>query len=481
MFRCLLALAAAISLGSAASAELRPVNDSDTLVNALSDASAGDTIELAPGEYRLNGRVNLRASGTEEAPITVRSAVPGTAQVSSRSDTVIKLFGANWHLEGLDFRGGESDNHALHIVGEAHHVRIRGNRFRNYHSAIKVNGEGNPRIFPDQGAITGNVFVNDTIRDTRWPVVAIDIVGGQGWRIDKNFIADMAQARQGRHGSPGFAKGGATEAVFDRNLVICQWRHRGGPRIGLSLGGGGTAPSVMDPRGAGEDCEEDCPETVDSRMTNNIILNCPDEPGLYLNRAHRALVANNTIYDAYGIQARFPQTSAQVTDNLLTGTVWARDGADVQAEANRATGWFDSAAYIPGLRDRVTARIERYHRDYPRWVRESPARWLVQTVESVSEWARRGWPGQRHAPFEEWFLAPDAGDLRLLGFDADMLGAGSAPPVVGHDFCGQPREGTADTGAIQYSAGECVVVEELRERHGELFESLRREAARGNR
>lgn len=453
--------------------QLRVVSDTDEFTRALNRAQPGDVIELLPGDYRPPRRVNLRTHGTPGAPIVVRAAVPGTAVLHSSHVTLFKVFGAHWEFRHLDFQGTGSANHALHIVQGADDVVVEGNRFQNFHSAIKANGEGDPRRFPDYVQIRRNVFVNDGPRSTRWPVVAIDIVGGHGWTISENLIADIAHSQRGRHGSPGFVKGGASDAVFDRNLVICEWRHAGRPRIGLSLGGGGTSPGVFDRRFI-DGCEDDCPETVNGTMTNNIIFNCPYEPGIYLNRAAGGLVANNTIFNAFGIQARFPETRIEVTDNLLTGTVWERDGGQVNGGNNRATGFFDAASYIPGLEQHLTHRISDYHILYPRWISEGMVRTAQRTIRAIARWATRSFLGQRHGPFHRWFLAPDAGELQPP-FDRDppFLRAGSESPRVAHDFCGQPRTGRADLGAIQYSAGPCDLTQELMRRHGTLFTSLR--------
>lgn len=459
-------------LGATAS-QLRVVSDTDELTRALKRVQPGDVIELLPGDYRLPRRVNLRTPGAPNAPIVVRAAVPGTAVLHTGHVTLFKVFGAHWEFRYLDFQGTSGANHALHIVQAADNVIVEGNRFQNFHAAIKGNGEGNPRRFPDHVQILRNVFINDGPRSTDWSVVAIDIVGGHRWIIAENLIADIANARRGRHGSPGFVKGGASEALFDRNLVICEWQHSGKPRIGLSLGGGGTSPGVLDRRFIG-DCEGDCPETVNGRMTNNIIFNCPYEPGIYLNKAAGGLVANNTIFNAFGIQARFPETRIEVTDNLLTGTVWERDGAQVTGENNIATGFLDAASYIPGLEQRLTHRISDYHILYPRWISEGMVRTAQRMIRAIARWATPSFLGQRHRPFFRWFLAPDVGDLRLPhDGDPTFLRSGSELPRVAHDFCGQPRTGRADVGAIQYSAGTCDLTQELVRRHGSLFSSLR--------
>ena len=468
----LLALLLLLSPSTIAASSARVVADVDSLISALKRAKAGEIIELLPGTYRMPKRVNLRANGTPEAPIIVRSAIPGAAILHTPHTALFKVFGAHWQFHGIDFQGTGSSNHAFHVVGKATHVVIKGNRFQNFHAAIKVNGEGRPRHFPDHGRLIRNVFINDGPRTTKWPVVAIDIVGGDDWLISENFIADIAQGRRGRHGSPGFVKAGASDSVFDRNFVICEWLHSGGPRIGLSLGDGGSSPSGFDRRQLG-DCKKNCPETINGRMTNNIIINCPHEPGIYLNRSVGGIVANNTIFNAFGIQARFPETRITIADNLLTGTVWARDDATIFEHNNVTTGFFDEAAYIPSLKEHLTHRISDYDKLYPSWISRDMVRTAQRTIESTADWTSKTILAQRHGPFKRWFYAPDVGDMSLARDDSPpFIAAGSKPPRVDHDFCGHPRTGQADIGAIQYSAGHCDPNQELIRRHGKLFTDL---------
>ncbi|MEF8794740.1 MAG: hypothetical protein V5A50_13850 [Thiohalorhabdus sp.] len=440
---------------------------------ALAEAQAGEVIRLAPGDYRLGGRVTLRARGTPEKPIIVRSQVPGTAVVYSDAGTYFKLYGAHWQFRGLDFQGSSGAAHAFHIVNDADGVVLKGNRFQNFHAAIKANGEGaDPRRFPDGVRVMENVFVNDAPRKTDGSVVAIDVVGGREWRIARNFVADIArEGRAGAHSTALFVKGGASKAVIDANLVMCEWRHSGGGRVGLSLGGGGTGAAYMDRRSLGA-CEGDCPEAVASRVTNNIVLNCPDEPGIYLNQAKGGQVANNTIYNAYGIQARFPETRTEIADNLLTGTIWEREGARVRKANNLHTGLFDSASYLPGLRDHLTYRISDYHELFPSWIGKDQVTWVQGWIRTGADWLAGTWMGRRPDPFREWFVSPEAGILQLQGGRSRIVDQGARPAKVDRDFCGQLRDAPADLGAIEYSAGQCRLSEELVRRYGSLFTDL---------
>ena len=447
------------------------VDTAADLRQALRNAEAGRVIEILPGDYFLPS-LTLRNHGDADAPIVVQAAVPGTVTLWSRHTTLLKLYGAHWQIKHIDFQGNSTANHALHIVQGADAVVVEGNRFQNFHAAIKANGEGNPRQFPDNVRIIRNIFINDTPRDTHWPVVPIDIIGGRNWDISENFIADIAHApqRQGRNTSAAFVKGGAYGATFDRNLVICEWRHHGGQRVGLSLGGGGTRSGAFDRRGMEHCGSGDCPETRASRMTNNIILNCPEEPGIYLNNASDSLIANNTVYNAFGIQARFPHTQAEVVDNLLSGTVWERHDGQVNGQNNVTTGWFDSANYLPGLKRLVTVPVAEHRIIYSEWF-DRLIRRLSALLIALLDWLAETVIGKGLSRFDQWFLAPEWGDLRLLRDDR-IIAQGSLTPQVSHDFCGQRRGSPSDIGAIDYKSGECDLHSELVRRHGALFTAL---------
>ena len=447
------------------------VEHADDLRQALRNAEAGQIIEIQPGDYFLPS-LTLRSHGYADAPILVQAAIPGTVTLWSRHTTLLKLYGAHWHIKNLDFQGNSSANHALHIVQGANAVVVEGNRFQNFHAAIKANGEGNPRQFPDNVRIVRNIFVNDTPRDTRSPVVPIDIIGGRNWDISENFIADIAHAphRQGRNTSAAFVKGGAYAATFDRNLVICEWRHHGGQRVGLSLGGGGTRSGVFDRRGMEQCGSGDCPETRASRMTNNIILNCPEEPGIYLNNASDSLIANNTVYNAFGIQARFSHTQAEVVDNLLSGTVWERHDGQVDRQNNVTTGWLDSASYLPGLKRAVTVPVAEHRIIYYEWL-DGLIRRLSALLIALLDWLAETVIGKGLSRFDQWFLAPQLGNLSLLQDDR-IIAQGSLTPRIAHDFCGQRRSSPSDIGAIEYKTGDCHIHDELERRHGPLFTEL---------
>ena len=66
-----------------------PVANSDELLAAISGATPGDEILLAPGVYNLGSKVSCNTAGTEDEPIIVRSATPLAAEI--KFDTVEEI------------------------------------------------------------------------------------------------------------------------------------------------------------------------------------------------------------------------------------------------------------------------------------------------------------------------------------------------------------------------------------------------------
>lgn len=471
--RSLIVVILSLLLSVSAGARSLVVGDTTALRDAVREALPGDTIVVLPGDYFLPN-TRLEQNGARHAPITLRAAVPREASLWLGQGRTIEVHGEYWQIRDLDFQGFHGSGQALRLGGAADHTLIEGNLFRNFDSAIRVDAKEAAHRFPDNVSILRNVFANDTARNSRSAIVAIDVTGGRNWRISENFIADMALDRSGseRSSTGILLQGGAADALIDRNLIICEWHHSGGQRMGLSLGGDGTHRGRFDRRGM-DACTADCPEVRDSRITNNVILDCPDEPGVYLNKARDVLIANNTIFNAFGIQARFPETRVRTIDNVLSGTIWQRDNGMALSSNDLTTGWFDWANHLPAAKRKLEPPVAGHHVILFEWF-DRLVRWGLGTLRGLLDRLANSFLGKGLAPFETWFLAPHAGDFRLYD-GPDIVSTGSSPPAVGHDFCGQQRMAPGDRGAFEYKAGGCDLAGELRKRHGELVSTLMRQ------
>ena len=171
----------------------------------------------------------------------------------------------------------------------------------------------------------------------------IDVVGGRRWIVRRNVIYDFQKALGDNISYAAFLKGNSRDGLFERNLVLCSRNFSGGTRLGLSLGGGGTAPQF---------CEEaSCvTEHQNGTLRNNLIVNCSDV-GIYLNRAQNTVVDHNTLYATTGVDVRFATSSATVRNNALAGAIRNRDGGTSTQSGNLANvalatmqAWFQNPA-----------------------------------------------------------------------------------------------------------------------------------------
>jgi len=318
-----------------AGAHIVPVSTSAELVEAIARAHPGDVITLANGVYRFGGRPHLDAAlpGRAGAPITVRAADPGTALLEFDMAEGFRVSAPYWRFENLHIRGVCAEQsaceHAFHIVGNGSGFVARNNTVVDFNAHFKINGEN--RDFPDGGSIEGNTLVNSSVRDTDSPVTPIDIVGASNWRIAGNLIADFIKGQGDRTSYGAFAKGGAADTVFERNIVVCENALRAlpGQRVGLSVGGGGSEQQYC----RGSDCAV---EHFRGAIRANLIVSCSDD-GIYVNRGDGISITHNTLIDTGGITVRFSRSDAAVVGNLIDGLLRAKDGGRIRANDNFAT------------------------------------------------------------------------------------------------------------------------------------------------
>jgi len=388
-----------LSLAGGISAQTVPVSDAAGLRAAIDAAAPGQQIELAPGTYVITANLSCDTAGTALAPIVVRAAQPRSVLIRFNTVEGFKVSAPHWRFEGLDIEGScavdSSCEHAFHIVGAADFTEIRNNLVRDFNAQIKSNGElvGGMFVFPDDVLIEGNHFHDTRARNTGNPVTKIDVVGGRRWVVRSNRIEDFQKNGGDTVSYAAFLKGNSRDGLFERNLVVCERRFSGGVRLGLSFGGGGTGPDSI--------CEEgSCtPEHQNGIMRNNLILDCPQDVGIYLNAAANSRIQHNTLYNTTGIDVRFAASSADVRNNLLAGQIRNRDGGTSSGAGN-----------------------------------------LVQVT---------------NASFTSWFQAPASADFRLRAGGA-FVDLGVAAPLVIADYCANLRDdGAPDIGAVEYD-GDAV-------------------------
>lgn len=310
------------------------------LIDALNNALGDSEIIIEAGVYRLTrNKIMLSRKSDNIGTSVLKAEVAGTVTLQLDSSEGLYIGEPNWIIENLIFEGvcdfDSYCDHAIHLVGYADNVVIQNNRFHNFNAAIKANGlvtrTETKREFPDNIKVLNNTFSNQWIRDTSVSVTPIDVVGGNYWLVKGNFIADFAKRRGNQVTYGVFLKGAGTNGMITDNIVACEWQvpHYSAldTRIGISLGGGGSDPSL---------CQIDgCPyEHKDGTLKSNVIINCQNDVGIYLNRASSTSVVENTILNTFGIDARFSETSGRASANQFQGKIRNRDGATLVFEGN---------------------------------------------------------------------------------------------------------------------------------------------------
>lgn len=326
--RMLVVSFAAVMLSQAmpANAIVRPVGDVPGLQAAIALADPGDEIVLAPGTYAVNANLVVNRDGAAGMPIRLRASAPQSALIRFNALEGFKIAASDWRFEDLVIEGAcasdDACEHAFHLLAHADRTVLLNNRVRDFNAPVKGNGEpigpGGTYVFPDDVLIEGNHFYGTRPRATANPVTMIDVVGGRRWIVRRNLIYDFEKALDNTISYAAFLKGNSRDGLFERNLVICSRNFTGGTRLGLSFGGGGTAPQF---------CEDATCDTEHQNgvMRNNLIINCSDV-GIYLNKAQDTLVDHNTLYANTGIDVRFPASSATLRNNALTSAIRNRDG-----------------------------------------------------------------------------------------------------------------------------------------------------------
>ncbi|MBA3451767.1 MAG: PE-PGRS family protein [Deltaproteobacteria bacterium] len=398
-----LRFALALTLVSAsAHARVVQVATPAELTAAITAAVAGDEIVLADGTYVLTG-ATCSAVGTAAMPIVVRAANAKAAKIEFNGAEGFKVTGAYWTFDGLDIKGvcaaDSTCEHAFHVSGAAHHFVLRNSRVMDFNAQLKANASmiGAGYVTPNNGLIENNEIADTRARNTSNPVTKLNIDTGEDWVIRSNYIHDFEKQQNDYVSYGAFFKSGSKRGIMERNLVICSTASTSGYRIGLSLGGGGTAPQFCAPAyNAGTPCSI---EHTGGIIRNNIVVNCSDV-GIYLNKATDSHLLYNTLIETTGIDFRYAASTGEAVGNVLSSIIRNREGGTSTQTAN---------------------------------------------VENVIL-----------GMFQMWYRMPLTGDLHVTGGVGTLIGQGPSDPLVTDDYCGRPRPAGALTiGALEHSLGSC--------------------------
>jgi hypothetical protein len=398
-----------------------PTHETGTLVEvcseqeilaAIADASPGDVVTVCPGTFRFNQLISLKSDGESNARIFLRAEQPGTATFELSHIENFKISGSHWIIENLTFRGvctdGSGCEHAFHFVGDADDVIVRNNEVVDFASHVKLNGEvvgsGPAKAFPDRAWFIGNTWRNTKFVPNDAPHNILNLDGGVGHVIRGNTFADFATpSTLPKSASAIYPKASARELLIEQNLIVCEIvRTDGETARGIQLGDG-APPSICD-GDLDQDGNGDCVENGQSQLAlvrNNILIGCNNggsSAGIFVGSDRGSRIVHNTVVGST------PRASAFHVGHPSHDTFYRFNVLELGFDTN-------FAERLPTEADNVS-------------------------LDATSVGAL--------------FVDAKSGDFTLLDEGA-VLDAFAPDPEVGHDFCGYPRTGNADIGAIEYS------------------------------
>jgi parallel beta-helix repeat protein len=173
-----------------------------------------------------------------------------------------------------------------------------------------------------------NTLTNRAPRHTDNPTSPVDIVAANGWRVADNWVSNFTKAGGNGVSYGIFMKGAGQGGRIERNLVVCSASDLSGPgvRVGISFGGGGSAPDFCRDRR----CDM---EHSGGLIANNVVAHCNDF-GIDVFRSDRTVVTHNTLVNTAGIDVRRAPASASVVAHVLDGRIRQRDGGQATLQSN---------------------------------------------------------------------------------------------------------------------------------------------------
>ncbi len=326
------------------------VSSEQELWSAVNNASQGTTILIADGTYNLAAQgyylwidtpgVTLRSANGDREAVVLDDSYQGSETITvAASDVTI-----------ADLTIKRARTHPIHVVSTDSGSTLN-TLIYNVHiidpsqQAIKVNPHGAKIYFPDSGEIAcSRIELTDAGRPKIWEFNGSCYTGGVdahqawGWEIHDNHIQGF-WCQQGLSEHAIHLWTGSRDTLVERNLLTDNAR---GVGFGLLQSGSGRTYSDNPCPGASGYVDH-----YGGIIRNNFVhasraeLFASDsgfDCGICLAQACNAEVLHNTVVSTSApfssIEWRYSNTSAEITNNLVSHNLRERDGASAVLAGN---------------------------------------------------------------------------------------------------------------------------------------------------
>jgi len=310
-------LAAAAIHGDSGNTVVRVSTEAE-LQTAVQNIGSNTTVLIAPGVYQLSRALTINGAFTNVAiqgDGSTRDDVvlvgPGMTHASYglvpygiatgggvNGVTIASLTIRDVYTYAIAFDSGTAHPHVDNV-----HLIDAGRAF------IASNPNAGPAV--DEGIVERSLIEYSRTADLGG-TNGIDVRGGEGWIIRANVFRNIVGPSRQPAGASVLVRGQASGTVTDGNTFLNCWQ-------GIAYGR--------------DDADE--PDHLGGIIRNNVFFRAADQPGdagIVVANSPYTIVVNNTVFvsSTFGtpIVYQFAGTrEGLVANNLLDGTIWARDGA----------------------------------------------------------------------------------------------------------------------------------------------------------
>jgi hypothetical protein len=447
-----------VAAGSARAASVTVANGAD-LSNAVSSAAPGDVITLLDGTYFVSAPLDARAAGSAAAPIKVVTAHgPHAATIVAQgaAEEPVKISGAWWLFDGVDFSGGRF---GVRLVGGGSDAVVRNATFIDNAVAGLRADCGGPDASPhcDRGRLEA-VSVRRSAVPNECSFSGVELVGAEDWTIHALAVRDLA--------GDDFACGSnlALTAVAVRGnskrLTLDTVVVRGG-LLGLALGPSSQNPCEV--RGAVDPgnglCTIPTPCALQTSLVSNGVVWLAAREAIQLSNACDVRIHNVTLWNNGGATPRSIEILGSGTvdlSNVILNTVVINSSAtpvtgggnltlpssaDLTWFLDAANGNFRLLAEVPPIDTGLT--LADVPLDYDGLTRPQGLAYDVGAFERPpGGYPDGGVPGDG-----------GVGD----GGAGDGGGSSVPPPGTGGGGFGPPRGCSCELGAATGGSGVCAL------------------------
>lgn len=288
--------------------KLTAQENGDRLERVLESLAAGDRVVISEGTYTVNGRLAVRAPGTEREPVVIEGDGSVVITRDDERQNVLNIEGSWFTLRGLEIRGGSRGI----VIGAADHVLV---------TACEVHDTADAGITANSADTSYLSFVSNHVHHTRGHGEGFYLGGNNAsvvthhTRVIGNHVHDTG----GEQGDGIELKTGSWACVIADNVV--ERTHY--PGILVYGNGGRPERNVIERNVIVASAEAGIQVAAEAIVRNNLVIGARDaciasQPHQGVSPRDLTIVHNTLVNEGACFRARaWPGTGVVFANNAL--------------------------------------------------------------------------------------------------------------------------------------------------------------------